>query len=98
MTLLTGMAIVIVGAYCGFVTGLMNPFTVGVAQQIAGLPIYSGMWLRAIIMLVLIIAASIYIIRYAKSVKADPTKSLVYELEQNAKELMRNLRSHLVYN
>lgn len=79
---LTGMAIVLVGVFCGFIAGLMNPFTVGVAQQIAGLPIYSGMWFRAIILVVLLIVASIYIIRYAKKVKADPANSLVYELEQ----------------
>lgn len=79
---LTGMAIVLVGVFCGFIAGLMNPFTVGVAQQIAGLPIYSGMWYRAIILVVLLVVASLYIIRYAKKVKADPLESLVYELEQ----------------
>ena len=82
---LTGMAIVLVGCFCGFIAGLMNPFTVGVAQEIAGLPIYSGMWLRAIIMVVLIIVSSLYIMRYAKMVKKDPTKSFVYGLEQHQK-------------
>lgn len=82
---ITGMAIVLVGAYCGFIAGPMNPFTVGVAQGIAGLPIYSGMWLRFIILVVLLIVSSIFLIRYAKMVQADPTKSLVMELEQNAK-------------
>ncbi|WP_153733408.1 YfcC family protein, partial [Sporosarcina obsidiansis] len=80
---LTGMAIVLVGVFCGFISGLMNPFTVGVAQDIAGLPIYSGMWLRAILLVVLVIVSSIYIIRYAKKVKADPSKSLVVELEES---------------
>ncbi|WP_097149586.1 YfcC family protein [Ureibacillus acetophenoni] len=83
---ITGMAIVLLGCFSGFIAGLMNPFTVGVAQQIAGLPMFSGMWLRAIIMVVLIIVSSIYIIRYAKKVKADPTKSLVYELEQKQRD------------
>jgi len=96
---LTGMAIVLVGVFCGFIAGLMNPFTVGVAQQIAGLPIYSGMWYRAIILVVLLIVASIYIIRYAKKVKADPAKSLVYELEQqvidNQSELMQSSKLQL---
>lgn len=82
---LTGMAIVFMGCFSGFIAGLMNPFTVGVAQEIAGLPIYSGMWLRAIIMVVIIIVSSAYIIRYAKKVKADPSNSLVYGLEQRHK-------------
>lgn len=83
---ITGMAIVLLGCFSGFIAGLMNPFTVGVAQQIAGLPLFSGMWLRAIMMVVFIIVSSLYIIQYAKKVKADPTKSLVYELEQKQKE------------
>ena len=83
---LTGVAIVLVGAFCGFIAGLMNPFTVGVAQEIAGLPLYSGMWLRAIILVVLLIVSSLYILRYAKMVKKDPTKSLVYELEQGGSQ------------
>ena len=35
---LTGMAVVFMGCFCGFIAGLMNPFTVGVAQEIARTP------------------------------------------------------------
>ena len=39
-----GMSLLAVG--CGFASGVCNPFTVGVAQQLAGLPMFSGIWLR----------------------------------------------------
>src|SRR5699024_7246056 len=39
-------AIPLVGACAGFTAAFMNPFTVGVAQEIAELPIFSGMALR----------------------------------------------------
>ncbi len=39
---ITGTAMVLVGASVGFTTAIMNPFTVGLAQGIAGLPMYSG--------------------------------------------------------
>ncbi len=81
---ITGLSMVFVGMYSGFIAGLMNPFNVGVAQQIAQVPMYSGMWLRAILLIVLLIAANIYIIRYALKVKKDPTKSIVYEMEMKA--------------
>ncbi|MFD1361840.1 YfcC family protein [Lentibacillus salinarum] len=81
---ITGLSMVFIGMYVGFISGLMNPFNVGVAQQIAELPIYSGMWLRAIILVVLLITASIYIIRYANKVKRDPSKSIVREMELKA--------------
>ncbi|MCL1846847.1 MAG: hypothetical protein FWF91_02625 [Coriobacteriia bacterium] len=41
-----GMSILAVG--CGFAVGVMNPFTTGIAQTIAGLPIFSGAWLRIV--------------------------------------------------
>lgn len=80
---ITGLSMVLIGVYVGFISGLMNPFNVGVAQGIAELPIYSGMWLRAIILVVLLIVSSLYLIRYANKVKKDPTKSIVFEMEQN---------------
>ena len=38
---LTGAAIVILGAASGFIGGMLNPFTVGVAQSVAELPLLS---------------------------------------------------------
>lgn len=42
----TGVAMSLLAAGCGFAAGVANPFTVGVAQGLAGLPMFSGMWLR----------------------------------------------------
>jgi uncharacterized ion transporter superfamily protein YfcC len=75
---IVGMAIIAVGVDIGYSGAAMNPFTVGVAQGIAELPYLSGAWYRIICHLVQIIIASIYIVRYALKVQADPTKSLVY--------------------
>ena len=44
---LVGMGMSILAAGCGFAAGICNPFTVGVAQELAGLPMFSGMGLRA---------------------------------------------------
>ena len=45
---LTGLGMSLLAIGCGFSTGVCNPFTVGVAQEIAGLPMFSGMWFRLI--------------------------------------------------
>ena len=42
----SGMSLLAIG--CGFSAGICNPFTVGVAQELAGLPMFSGMWFRAL--------------------------------------------------
>lgn len=43
---LTGLGMSLLAVGCGFASGVCNPFTVGVAQELAGLPMFSGMWFR----------------------------------------------------
>ena len=45
---ITGVAMSLLAIGCGFAAGVCNPFTVGVAQQLAGLPMFSGVWLRLV--------------------------------------------------
>ncbi|HMM19251.1 MAG TPA: Na+/H+ antiporter NhaC family protein [Selenomonadales bacterium] len=73
----TGTAMVVLGAGVGYTAGLMNPFSVGIAQAIAQLPLFSGMWLRVLMLVVLLLVTSAYILRYANRVKADPSRSVV---------------------
>lgn len=86
MDAMTGMAMVALGAASGFAGGFMNIFTVGVAQEIAGLPLFSGMFYRIIIQLVFVSIAAFFVYRYGKSVQRDKTKSYVYALEKNAEQ------------
>ena len=78
---LVGTAMVTLGAASGFTSGFMNPFTVGVAQGISELPLFSGIGFRFVILGVMLILVNIYLLRYAKKVKNDPEKSIVRELE-----------------
>ena len=88
----TGMAIVALGAAAGFTSGFMNPFTVGVAQGIAGIePMFSGMGLRLIIWVCTLILVIGYIYRYANKVKKDMKNSYVYELEMQEKDMAIDL-------
>ena len=73
----TGMAMVVVGAASGFTAGLMNPFTVGIAQDIAGVPLFSGMGLRAVLLVILLVVDTAYIIAYERKIKKYPEKSIL---------------------
>ena len=44
----TGLGMSILAAGCGFAAGVCNPFTIGVAQELLGLPMFSGLWFRGI--------------------------------------------------
>ncbi len=78
---LTGLMVIAFGAGMGYAGAIMNPFTVGVAQGIAEVPYMSGTGYRLICHAVMIIIASIFIIRYAVKVKKDPENSYVYGIE-----------------
>lgn len=45
---MTGLGMSILAAGCGFAAGVCNPFTIGVAQELLGLPMFSGLWFRII--------------------------------------------------
>jgi len=79
---ITATAICLLGAGAGFAGSLTNPFTVGVAQGIAGLPLFSGIGLRFGLYISLLITGVAYVYRYANKIKKDPTKSLMYEQDK----------------
>ncbi len=63
---MTGMGMSLLAVGCGFASGVCNPFTVGVAQSLAGLPMFSGMWLRFISFVVIYSILLVFLYRYAK--------------------------------
>lgn len=72
-----GFAIIVLGEYIGFMGATMNPYTVAVAQTIAGVPLYSGTWFRVVCLLCFIIVCTIYILRYGKKISKKPGSSVV---------------------
>jgi uncharacterized ion transporter superfamily protein YfcC len=60
----------------GFACGITNPYNVAIGQAIAGVPLYSGAWFRALVFVVFMTVTSLAIVRYAARVRRDPTRSL----------------------
>ncbi len=87
-----GMSIFAVG--CGFSTGVFNPFTVGIAQQIASLPMFSGVSFRIISFIVVFLMLIAFLFSYAKKIEKDPTKSVVYD--DAAREKWMKMRNDYV--
>ena len=79
----TGTAMIALGAAVGFTAGILNPFNVGVAQDIAELPLFSGMAYRIVILVILLAATSAYIIIYAKKVASNSEKSVIYGIQED---------------
>ncbi|CAM2961634.1 YfcC family protein [Salinicoccus roseus] len=79
---MVGTAMVTLGAASGFIGGMLNPFTVGIAQEIAELTIFSGWQFRGVVYFFVLGLAILYVMHYAKKVKRKPESSLVYEEAQ----------------
>lgn len=85
---LTGLGMSILAAGCGFAAGVCNPFTVGVAQELVGLPMFSGMWLRIVNFILTYIFLLLFLWFHVRSL--EKTKEPVFisgkEISQNKKE------------
>lgn len=79
---MTGMAMVALGTNAGFTAGVFNPFSVGIAQKIAEVPLYSGAWLRWIVLIVLNLVTSLYLMFYAKKHKMKQTRFVNEEISE----------------
>ena len=65
----------------GWATAGTNPFGVLIAQDIAGLPPTSGLTFRIVIFVLCLLVAFQHIYAYAKKISADPSKSLVADVD-----------------
>lgn len=78
---LVGMGMSFVSVGIGFASSTINPFTVGIAQGVAELPLFSGIGFRIIVLFVMTVISVAYVLRYASKIKKDPTKSFVYGID-----------------
>ena len=79
---LVGLGMSILATNMGFSAALTNPFTIGVAQKLAGLPAFSGLAFRIPIFLVVYAALAWFLLNYAKKIDRSPEDSLTYETDQ----------------
>lgn len=83
---LTAVATVFLGAMIGNIASTINPFSVGIAQALAQITPGSGIAFRLLIYIFLITISIIFVIFYARKIKKDPKKSIVYDLDLKTKE------------
>jgi len=81
---IVGMSVVAMGCGLGFAAAFMNPFTVGLAQKFAELPLFSGLGLRIVSWFVFVTMGVIWTMCYAKKIKNDPSKSIMKGIDMGA--------------
>ena len=82
---LTGIGMSLLAVGCGFASGVCNPFTVGVAQQLAGLPMFSGIWMRLVCFALSYLLLISSLRMYAKKTERNNTLPPEVQFEKNFK-------------
>jgi uncharacterized ion transporter superfamily protein YfcC len=78
---LAGAAVILLGCGIGTLGSTINPFATGIASGFAGVSISEGFVPRLIILLASLLVGIWFVRRYADRVKADPSRSIVYDMK-----------------
>ncbi len=76
---ITGVCMVYIAAHLGFAGAILNPFTIGIAQGLADLPLFSGIEYRLFAWLVINVVGIAFVLRYVAKVRKNPRSSIMYE-------------------
>lgn len=75
---LVAIACIFLGSSIGTMCSTINPFSTIIASDAAGINWTTGLMGRFFMLVMTLIISVVYIMRYAKRVKHDPTKSIIY--------------------
>lgn len=66
---LIGLGVSLLAAGSGFACGIMNPFTIGIAQKLADVSLFSGLWIRVITFILIYFTLTTFLIIHARRVE-----------------------------
>lgn len=79
---LTGIALCYFAAHIGFAGAILNPFTVGIAQGLASVPLFTGIEYRTLCWVIITIAGIVCVLIYAARIRKDPRRSPMYDADE----------------
>lgn len=87
---IVGVSIPFIGSQVGFAAAFLNPFNVGIAQGIAGVPVFSGLQYRVIVWLIATSVTIVFLMWYAARIKRTPEKSPTFALDQEKRQHLKH--------
>ncbi|MCP4749312.1 MAG: YfcC family protein [Proteobacteria bacterium] len=85
---ITGVAIPLLSTGIGFAAATFNPFTVGTAQRLAGIPLFSGLHFRIPVYIVSTCLVVLFMLYYTRKIEKNPEKSATYDEDRKIKRTM----------
>jgi len=83
---IVGVSLAFVAAGLGFAGAVLNPFTIGIAQSLSDIQMFSGIEYRMFSWVIINIVGIWFVLRYAGKIKKNPTKSIVYQDDEYWRE------------
>ena len=87
---MVALASIYLGSSIGTMFSTINPFSVIIASDAAGLNWTTGFTVRLIMYMIGTLICILYILFYAKRVKKDPSKSVIYSQKEEIEQLFGN--------
>ncbi|MCG9099156.1 YfcC family protein [Laribacter hongkongensis] len=91
---IVGVAVILLGISAGYIGSVINPFSVIIASNAAGVPFTNGILFRTILTIIAWLICIIYLMWYAKRVKNDPSKSIIFHKLNEHKEYFCKTGDH----
>ena len=88
---IVAVTVTYVASQVGTAVSWMSPFSVAVAQGIAGVPVLSGATFRLVMWVVVSLAADAFMMVYAERVRKNPQKSVVYAEDSHFRSRMNSV-------
>ncbi len=85
---LTAVTVSFVASQIGNATSWMSPFSVAIAQGIAGIPVLSGAGFRLALWVIVTAAGAIYMMVYAERIRKNPQSSIMYQADAYFRDRM----------
>ena len=85
---MVGLGACLLAACFGFSTAITNPFSVGTAAQLAGIPASSGVWLRIVFFGIVYGVLCLFLLNYLKKIRTDPKQSLTYQADTEKRQTL----------
>lgn len=94
MDTMTGLGACLLAACFGFSAAITNPFSVGLASQVADHPLSAGVWLRLVFFAVTYVTLCTFLMIHLKRIARDPKSSPSYEIDLVRRETMQEETIH----
>jgi uncharacterized ion transporter superfamily protein YfcC len=88
---LVGLGMSILATNMGFSAAISNPFTIGVAQKLAGLPLFSGTWFRVPVFIAIYALTAFFLVSYARKIDRNPEASYCYGDDQRERDRFKSV-------